>query len=112
MPGLREAIFQNFDDIKYFILPQEYNSHGYKSMLILNGEVKIIHERLGTRWNTTTPYFLPFEKAKKFATKINKKKYKRLYVPYIGVIPYSWNFNSIVYKTKKIFGIKRVSKNK
>ena len=112
MPGLREAILQNFDAIKYFILPQEFNSHGYGSMLILNGEVKIIHERLGKKWNTTTPHFLSFEKAKKFAYRLNKKTYKRLYIPYVGIIPYSWNVNQLIYKFKKGLGISRVSKNR
>lgn len=32
MPGLREAILENFNAIKYFILPQEFNAHGFGSM--------------------------------------------------------------------------------
>lgn len=112
MPGLREAIFENFNLIKYLILPEEFNSHGYKSMLILNGEVKVIHERLGSTWDTTTPVFLSYAKGKIFADKINKKHYKRLYVPCIGIIPYNWNFNNALYKFKKLIGIKRISKNR
>lgn len=112
MPGLREAIFENFNDINYFILPEEFNSHGYKSMLMLNGEVKVIHERLGSDWKSTTPFFLSYLKGKKFAKKINKKHYKRLYVPHIGIIPYSWNFNNVLLKFKKMIGVKRVSKNR
>lgn len=112
MPGLREAILKNFKDIKFVILPEEYNSHGYKSMLMLNGEVKVIHERLGVSWKNITPHFLSFEKGKRFAEKINKKKFKRLYVPYIGVIPYNWSPYNIVFKLKKKIGIKRISKNR
>lgn len=112
MPGLREAIFKNFNLIKYFILPEEFNSHGYKSMIMLNGEVKVIHERLGDSWKTTTPIFLSYAKGKKFAARINKKHYKRLYVPLLGVIPYNWNFNNLLYKIKKVLGIKRISKNR
>src|SRR5690606_33113292 len=91
MLGLREAILDNFNEIKYFILPEEFNSHGYSTMLILNGEVKIIHERLGTSWKTYTPHFLSYEDGKRFAEKINKKKVKRLYIPYLGIIPYNWS---------------------
>ena len=112
MPGLREAILANFKNIKFVILPEEYNSHGYKSMLILNGEVKVIHERLGTQWNITTPYFLPFEKALIFSKKINKYHFKRLYIPYVGIIPYYYSPWNIVFKIKKMLGIKRISKNK
>lgn len=101
MPGLREALFRNFSDIKYFVLPQEFNSHGYASMLILYGEVKIIHERLGRKWKTTTPYFLSFEEGKRFASKINKRKYKRLYIPYLGIVPYNWNLINVSLKLKK-----------
>lgn len=112
MPGLREAILKNFKEVRYFILPEEFNSHGYKSMILLYGEVKIIHERMGTRWNVLTPYFLSFEEGKKFANQINKKLYKRLYIPHVGIIPYNWNLYNFIFKIKRTVGIKRVSKNK
>lgn len=112
MPGLREAVLKNFNQIKYLILPQEYNAHGFSSMLMLYGEVKIVHERLGKSWKTTTPHILNFEEALKFSQKINKYNYKRLFVPYIGIIPYSWNLNNLFFKIKKRLGIKRKSKNR
>jgi alpha-N-acetylglucosamine transferase len=112
MPGLREAFLLNFDTVRFSILPEEYNSHGYKSMLILFGEVKVIHERIGTSWKTITPYFANFDEMSKFAAKINKKNYKRIYIPAIGIIPYNYNAYNILYKIKKILGIKRVSKNR
>ena len=112
MPGLREAILKNFKDVRYFILPEEFNSHGYKSMTLLYGEVKIIHERLGTKWNVLTPFFFSFEDGKKFANQINKKLCKRIYVPHVGIIPYNWNLFNFIFKFKRAVGIKRVSKNK
>jgi lipopolysaccharide biosynthesis glycosyltransferase len=111
MPGLREAILENFNKINYFILPEEFNSHGYSTMLILNGEVKIIHERLGTSWKTYTPHFLSYDDGKRFAEKINKRKVKRIYIPYLGVIPYNWSPANIIKRIKKKIGIKRTSKN-
>lgn len=72
MPGLRESILLNFNNVKYVILPQEFNAHGFGSMLMLYGEVKIVHERLGKSWKTTTPHMLNFEEALKFSQKINK----------------------------------------
>jgi len=112
MPGLREAILKNFNEIKFVILPEEYNSHGYKSMLMLNGEVKVIHERLGATWKSITPHFFSFGEGKRFAEKINKKKIKRLYIPYVGIIPYNWSPFNIVFKLKMMLGVKRVSKNR
>ncbi len=112
MPGLREAIIQNIDIVKFFVLPEEFNSHGYKSMLMLYGEVKVIHERLGHNWQSTTPFFLSFDKGLQFAKRINKRTDKRLYVPYIGIVPYSWTFYNVLFKIKKAIGVKRLSKNK
>jgi len=112
MPGLRESVIKNFKAVKFVILPEEYNSHGYKSMLQLNGKVKVIHERLGIKWNSITPFFLPFDKGAKFARKINKKSFKRIYIPYIGIIPYNWSPINILLKLKKMIGVKSVSKNR
>lgn len=112
MPGLREAILNNFEAVKFVVLPPEYNCHGFKTMLILHNEIKIIHERLGTKLNSTTPYFLPYEKGKKFAKKINRSKVKRLYLPYIGIIPFNYNLFNLSLKIKKLAGVKRTSKNR
>ena len=110
MPGFREAVIENFGELHYSILPEEYNAHGFQSMIILYDDIKIIHGRLGNRWRTLTRYFLSFDKMQKFAEKINKKKMKRLYLPYLGVFPYTWNLNNLFYKIKKAFGVKRTSK--
>jgi alpha-N-acetylglucosamine transferase len=111
MPGLREAILKNISQVKFSIIPEEYNSHGYKTMVILNGEVKVIHERLGESWKTITPFFESFEKMEKFAKKINLLHYKRLYVPYLGIIPYRYSPSNLIYKLKTILGVKRTPKN-
>jgi hypothetical protein len=112
MPGLREAILKNFQNIKFSILPEEFNSHGYKSMLMLHGEVKVIHERLGNNWKTWTPFFMTFDEMVRFAKKINRIHYKRIYVPYVGLIPYNYSPENFVLRVKKIIGIKRLSKNR
>lgn len=111
MPGLREALLKNFDDIKYSTLPQLYNTHGFKTMLILYNKVKIIHERLGYKKGVITPHFLSFEDMEKFAKKINKQHYKRLYIPRIGIISYRWSPENIILFFKKKLGYKRVSKS-
>jgi lipopolysaccharide biosynthesis glycosyltransferase len=111
MPGLREAVLKNFDNLKYSILPQLYNMHGFKTMLILYTKVKIIHERLGYGKGVLTPHFLSFEEMNKFANKINKKHYKRLFIPRIGIISYRWSPENIILFIKKKLGYKRVSKS-
>src|SRR5690606_8296447 len=39
MPGLREAVLMNFRDVHFSILPDCYNEHGFKTMLILYNKV-------------------------------------------------------------------------
>lgn len=112
MPGLREAVLKNFNEVKYSILPQLYNTHGFKSMLILNNKIKIIHERLGYKKGFITPHFLPFDEMEKFAHRINKYSYKRLFIPRVGVITYRWSPENIILYLKKRLGYKRISKSK
>lgn len=112
MPGLREAVIDNFNEVRFSILPDQYNTHGFKSMLILNNKVKVIHERLGYKWGVTTPHFMSFEKMNKFALKINKLEYKRLFVPKVGIIPYNWSPANIILYVKRKMGFKRVSKSR
>lgn len=112
MPGLRVAVLQNFETIKFSILPESYNAHGFKTMLMLYGEIKVIHERLGTSWKTITPYFLPFDKMYNFSRVINKTHFKRLYIPGLGVIPYNYSPANILLKIKRMLGIKKISKNR
>ncbi|MFD2550397.1 hypothetical protein ACFSQP_01085 [Bizionia sediminis] len=111
MPGLREAMLKNFDSIKYSILPQLYNTHGFKTMLILYNKVKIIHERLGYKKGVIVPHFQSFEKMEKFATKINKKHYKRLYIPRVGIISYRYSPENILLYLKRKLRYKKVSKS-
>ena len=111
MPGLREAVLMNFDTVRFSILPDCYNEHGFSTMLILNQKVKVIHERLGYDKGIITPHFLDFKAMDKFANKINKVHYKRLYVPKLGIISYRWSPVNLILFIKKKLGYKRVSKN-
>ncbi|MFD2698596.1 hypothetical protein ACFSQ0_11385 [Mesonia sediminis] len=110
MPGFREAVIKHFNQLHYVIIPEEYNLHGLGTMKILEGEVKIIHERLGTEWQSTTPYYASLKFMRKFAKKINSTHAKRLYVPYLGIVSYRYSPRNILLKIKKLIGIKRRSK--
>lgn len=112
MPGLREAVLMNFNDVRFSILPNEYNEHGFSTMLLLHGKVKVIHERLGYKRGYYTPHFMNVEEMDKFAGKINKKTYKRIYIPKLGIISYRWSPQNIITKIKKKLGYKRLSKNR
>ena len=112
MPGLREAVLMNFKDVRFSILPNCYNEHGFYSMLLLHQKVKVIHERIGYKKGVLTPHFADFETMDKFAKKINKVEHKRLYIPKIGLISYRWSPMNFIQYVKKKLGYKRVSKNK
>jgi len=112
MPGLREAVLKNFQEVRFSILPDCYNEHGFASMMILHSKVKVIHERLGYKRGVYTPHFMDFDKMDRFAKKINKIEYKRLYIPKVGIISYRWSPQNVLMKIKKKLGYKRVSKNK
>lgn len=112
MPGLREAVLMNFNDIRFSILPNCYNEHGFSTMLILDQKVKVIHERLGYKRGIITPHFLDFESMDRFARKINKIEHKRLYIPKVGIVSYRWSPINIILFIKKRLGYKRVSKNR
>lgn len=111
MPVFREAVLKNYNNVKYVVLPEVYNLHGFKSMVMLYGKVKIIHERLSYKRGYITPYFGPFDYMDAFAKRINKHHYKRLYIPKIGIIPYSWSPINIILFVKKKLKFKRISKN-
>ena len=112
MPGLREGVIKNIDKVKYTILPDLYNEHGFRSMTILNGKIKVLHVRLGYQRGITTAHFLDFEAMDRFANMINKSHFKRLYISGLGIIPYNWNGTSLKLKLKKLMGQKRVSKHR
>lgn len=111
MPGLREAVLKNIDKVTFSVLPDLYNTHGFKSMLMLHSKVKVIHERLGYKWGVITPHFMSFEEMDKFAKRINKIEYKRVYIPKIGLLPYNWSPTKIVLYLKRKMGFKRISKS-
>jgi alpha-N-acetylglucosamine transferase len=112
MPGFREVVLLNFQSIRFSILPNCYNEHGFASMLQLDQKVKIIHERIAYKKGVITPHFADFQTMDAFAQKINKFHYKRFYIPKIGVISYRWSPINILLYIKKRMGYKRVSKNR
>ena len=111
MPGLREAVIENISNVRFSILPDHYNLHAFKTMVVLYNKVKIIHVRLGYKWGLLTPHFLSFEKMDKFAKRINKITYKRLYIRHLGIIPYNYTPANILHFLKKKLGFKHVSKH-
>jgi alpha-N-acetylglucosamine transferase len=110
MPSFREAFLKNVSNVRIATLPLEYNYFGTQSFGFAYNEIKIIHERLGERWKTLTTVMLPFEKMEKKARMINKYHCKRIVVPYLGVIPYTFSPYHLKYKLKQILGIKKTKK--
>ncbi len=109
--SFREAYFDHIPFVRIAPLPFEYNYHGTFSIGVAYNEIKIIHERLGERWNTLTTVMLPYEKMEKKATRINKYHCKRFIIPYVGVIPYTWSPYNIKKKIKQFFGVKKTKKS-
>ncbi len=109
--SFREAYFKHIPFVRISPLPLEYNYHGTNSFGVAYNEIKIIHERLGERWNTLTTVMLPYEKMERKARKMNKYHIKRLIIPYVGVIPYTFSPYRLKYKIKQWLGIKKTKKS-
>lgn len=109
MPSFREAVL-NCQNIKLAILPAEYNFHGFHSFALAYKEIKVIHGRFGERWDTLTLIAEDYEKMLQRAKKMNRIQGKRIFIPYIGFIPASYNLYRLKYKLKKLLGIKLTSK--
>jgi lipopolysaccharide biosynthesis glycosyltransferase len=110
MGSFREAYLNNALHVRITPIPFEYNYHGTHSFGFLYNEVKVIHERLGERWNTLTTMMLSYNEMDRWARRLNKYKVKRVVIPYFGVIPYMWSPFSLKKRIKKMFGIKRTKK--
>jgi alpha-N-acetylglucosamine transferase len=110
MLSFRDAYIENARSVIICPLPFEYNYHGTHAYGVANMEIKIIHERLGERWNTLTTVMLPFEKMQKKAKQFNKVHTRRIIIPYLGVLPYKWNLYQLKKKIKKMLGVKRTKK--
>jgi hypothetical protein len=108
MPTFREAYLQA--RVKVGILPHEYNFTGLKSLAIAYGKVRVIHDRLGEKFNDLRPHMADFEFMDRLAKRINKTEIKRLVVPYLGVIPYNFSPYYIKQKIKRMLGIKTKKK--
>lgn len=109
MPPFREAVL-NCPEIKFCILPAEFNFHGFNSYVIAFQEIKVIHGRFGERWNTLTLIAEDYERMLTRSKKMNRYKGKRIYIPYLGFVPASLNLYRLTYKFKKFLGIKLTSK--
>lgn len=109
MPSFREAIL-NSPEIKFTILPVEYNFHGFHSYAIAHNEIKVIHARFGERRDTLTLIAEGYEKMLQRAKNMNRIQGKRIYIPYIGFISASYNLYRLKYKLKKLLGIRLTSK--
>ncbi|MBN8575719.1 MAG: hypothetical protein J0L66_02210 [Cytophagales bacterium] len=108
MPTFREAFLRK--PVRIGILPHEFNFTGIKSMVMAYTTVRVIHDRLGEKWNDLRPHMADFKFMEKLAKRINKKNYKRLIIPYVGVIPFSWSPFNIKKKLKSLLGIKAKKK--
>ncbi len=108
MPTFREALLQY--PIRMGVLPHEYNLTGLKSMVIAQGKVKVIHDRLGEKWNNLRSHMASFQYMDNLALRINKTELKRLIIPYVGVIPYYFSPFYLKQKIKRILGIKAKKK--
>ncbi|MBN8650213.1 MAG: hypothetical protein J0L67_02235 [Cytophagales bacterium] len=104
MPTFREAFLKK--PVSVGILPHEYNFTGIKSMVMAYTTVRVIHDRLGEKWNNLRPHMADFVYMDKLARRINRKTYKRLIIPYLGVIPFTWNPFNLKRKIKSWLGIK------
>lgn len=108
MPTFREAYLKK--PVRVGILPHEYNFTGIKSMVMAYTTVRVIHDRLGEKWNNLRPHMADFTYMDKLASRINRKTCKRLIIPYVGVIPFSWSPFNIKRKLKSLLGIKTKKK--
>lgn len=107
MPGFREAVLMHIGTVRFSILPDIYNAHGFKTMLVLYRKVKIIHERLEYPKRSLTPRFMNFDYMERFSRSVNRLTCKRLYLPKLGVIHHRWNGISILLYLKKKAGYKK-----
>jgi lipopolysaccharide biosynthesis glycosyltransferase len=111
MPSFRETFLQHAYNIRIAPLPFEYNFHGVQTFGFAYNEIKVIHERLGEKWNTLTSLGMSFDAMDRFAKKINKNKGKRIIVHTWFVIPYTFSPFRLKYKLKKMLGIKKTKKS-
>ncbi|MCX7745006.1 MAG: hypothetical protein N2167_10630 [Flavobacteriales bacterium] len=108
MPTFREAFLKM--PVRIGILPGEYNFTGIKSMAIAYNIIRVIHDRLGEKWNNLRPHMADYDSMDKIAKRLNKRSCKRLIIPYIGVIPFMWSPYNMKRKFKSWLGIKAKKK--
>ena len=108
MPTFREAFLKH--PVRIGILPHEFNLTGLKSMVIVYGKVRIIHDRLGEKFDDLRSHMADFDFMDRFSKRVNRMEGKRLIIPYIGVIPYNYSPFYIKKKIKTLLGVKSKKK--
>jgi hypothetical protein len=101
MPQFRNVLLNSINPPTIYSLPENYNLHGLRTYKIIYGDIKIIHERFGTYWNSYSEYMLNNEKMLILSERINSSRQKRLFIPYFNIV-LSANRLSIAYLIKRI----------
>lgn len=108
MPTFREAFLKM--PVRVGVLPCEYNFTGIKSMAIAYGTIRVIHDRLGAKWNNLRSHMADYDFMDRYSKRLNKRVCKRLIIPYLGVVPFSWSPYYIIRKLKAWLGVKAKKK--
>jgi hypothetical protein len=112
MPQLRKTFLNLESTINIGVLCENYNLHGLRTYLIIHGPVFIIHERMGTYWNSWSERMLDNNRMKKIANRINSSKSKRLFIPYINICINTRRVSLVILieKLKMKLGFKKINK--
>lgn len=112
MPQLRKTLLNFKSDLAVGVLCENYNLHGLRTFLVIHGPVFIIHERMGTYWNSWSDRMLNNVKMKKIAEKINSNRSKRLFIPFFNVcIPTRRiSLTVAIERLKKTLGLRKKNK--
>ena len=108
MPAFREAFIDH--PVSIGILPQEYNFYGSGTFAVAYNKIRVLHERIGSKWSDRRSYVPEFEIMDKYLNKLNRKTYKRLIIPVVGILPYYFSPSVIKGKIKRMLGVKMSGK--
>jgi hypothetical protein len=112
MPQLRHTIVNLDFELNFGVLADSYNIHGLRSYLILHGPVYIIHERLGTYWNSWSERMLNNSDMDKISRKINSDYGKRIFIPYFNICVRTSriSISVLLVRLKQKLGFAKISK--
>lgn len=108
MPSFREAFLDL--PVSIGILPNEFNFYGTATGAVAFNKVRILHERIGRKWNDRRTFVPSYEQVEAYVRKINRRTYKRIVIQGLGVIPYNWTPVAIISKIKRLLGVGTSSK--